>query len=492
MRIKFLSFIVGFSMVSFIATSCLDNENEVTYSPDATIHAFEIDTIGYGKTYKFTIDQVDGSIYNVDSLPVNSDTIIKSILIKTLTTTSGIVTMKDQNGQDSIINFNDSINLLKYVNATDNNNYLILKVWAPDMQITKDYKLNVRMHKQVPDSLNWGNGPIADNPIPNTTEKQKFVILGNKILLFTANNLNVYSTIIPAGLPTDRLDYGRNWILEGTSDALFANADITSITSFSNSLYTLINNQVYKSEDGLTWTKDALLNPDGVSINKLIASFSNINGTNHNNIVGLSGIIEINNQKYFSFAKDDASWELNTDNLVAVPANFPDHNLSADVYSTESGVLNAIVVGDTKVGLSNDTATVVWGSEDGVNWIPMEISSNYNCPKLINPSIIRYNNAFYICGKENNDEQTFERFYTSPTLLIWTQVDNMFKLPGIFPPIINGEITQQPNIHPNGFKGKAANYSIIVDRNHFIWMIGGNDINKIWRGRMNKLGFLIQ
>ena len=45
MRIKFLSFIASFFMVSFVITSCLDDDNDIEYSPDATIHAFELDTI---------------------------------------------------------------------------------------------------------------------------------------------------------------------------------------------------------------------------------------------------------------------------------------------------------------------------------------------------------------------------------------------------------------------------------------------------------------
>mgnify|MGYP007016950625 FL=1 len=156
MRIKFLSIIASFFMVSFVITSCLDNDNEVNYSPDATIRAFELDTIGYGVNYKFTIDQVSRLIYNVDSLPVNADTIINSILIKTLTTASGIVTMKDQNDQDSIVNINDSIDLTKYVNATEKNNFLVLKVWAPNMEVQNEYKVNIRMHTMVPDSTQLG------------------------------------------------------------------------------------------------------------------------------------------------------------------------------------------------------------------------------------------------------------------------------------------------------------------------------------------------
>ena len=110
MRIKFLSFIASFFMVSFVITSCLDDDNNIEYSPDATIHAFALDTAGLG-SYKFTIDQLSREIYNEDSLPVHADTIIDKILIKTLTTASGVVTMKDKSGNDSVININDSIDL---------------------------------------------------------------------------------------------------------------------------------------------------------------------------------------------------------------------------------------------------------------------------------------------------------------------------------------------------------------------------------------------
>ena len=122
MKIKFLSFIASFFMVSFVITSCLDDDNNIEYSPDATIHAFALDTAGLG-SYKFTIDQLSREIYNEDSLPVHADTIIDKILIKTLTTASGVVTMKDKSGNDSVININDSIDLREP---------LTIKVWSTE------------------------------------------------------------------------------------------------------------------------------------------------------------------------------------------------------------------------------------------------------------------------------------------------------------------------------------------------------------------------
>ena len=347
MRIKFLSIIASFFMVSFVITSCLDNDNEVNYSPDATIRAFELDTIGYGVKYKFTIDQISRLIYNVDSLPVNADTIINSILIKTLTTASGIVTMKDQNDQDSIVNINDSIDLTKYVNATEKNNFLVLKVWAPNMEVQNEYKVNIRMHTMVPDSLSWGDKPIAENPAGITAQKQKLVTLGDNILLFTQNSDKVYSTTIPAGSPSDRLNYGQSW--DSKNADLPEGADVTSIIRFADKLYLLTENKkIYNSNDGLTWTEDNVLTPDGATVTNLITSFSNSDGSNHKNVNGIASVIEKDNKKYFSFAEQkETGWNITTSTEV-VPAEFPTNNLSADVYATESGTLNAIVVGNTQ------------------------------------------------------------------------------------------------------------------------------------------------
>ena len=84
MRIKFLSVIVSFLLVSFAMSSCLGEDDPIEYSPNALLQAFELDKV-LGVNYQFTIDQLTGEIYNQDSLPVGSDTIIDRILIKTMT-----------------------------------------------------------------------------------------------------------------------------------------------------------------------------------------------------------------------------------------------------------------------------------------------------------------------------------------------------------------------------------------------------------------------
>ena len=43
---------------------------------------------------------------------------------------------------------------------------------------------------------------------------------------------------------------------------------------------------------------------------------------------------------------------------------------------------------------------------------------------------------------------------------------------------------------PAEFKDRGNNYSTVVDKNNFIWVIWSNGgANEVWRGRLNKFGF---
>ena len=83
MRIKLLAAIASFLVASISMSSCLGGDDTIEYSPNAIVMAFELDTI-HGVSYVFTIDQLNGHIYNQDSVPVVPDTIIDKILINIL------------------------------------------------------------------------------------------------------------------------------------------------------------------------------------------------------------------------------------------------------------------------------------------------------------------------------------------------------------------------------------------------------------------------
>ena len=181
MRIKFLSVIVSFLIVSFALSSCLDSDDNYEFSSDATIHAFGIDTI-HGKHYKFTIDQLNRLIYNRDSLPVGSDTIIDRILIDTMTVTGWITSGSPT---DTVFVMSDSVDLRP---AMNNDAGMLFKAHAADGVTVREYKLKVNVHLQDPDSLVWTDMQKRGNIFSNT------INLGQQKVLLTRHRLRPINT----------------------------------------------------------------------------------------------------------------------------------------------------------------------------------------------------------------------------------------------------------------------------------------------------------
>ena len=495
MRIKFLSFIASFFMVSFVITSCLDDDNNIEYSPDATIHAFALDTAGLG-SYKFTIDQLSCEIYNEDSLPVHADTIIDKILIKTLTTASGVVTMKDKSGNDSVININDSIDLRED---------LTIKVWSTEALAgispnqTKEYTIKVRVHQHDPDSLRWKYINEIDNQI---TGEQKSIILGSEVLTYSVvgNELRVYKNSLTnfgngvsqetVGLPEGQLP---------TSIVTFQfNRSITMLYATSAG-----DGHVYESADGINWVKSSMF---GEGVELLLATLTN------NDISRICYTKKgADSQRYFYYQTNDIPQETldEAENGGKVPANFPTKNISYTVYESATNIKSVLLVGDTETAtLADDSeleTTIVW-AYDGSKWVEFSTTSSVAyCPKYTQPSIIYYNDLVYIFG------QNFSSIYVSNQGLFWRKANSKFAFP--HRDWSKGG-TPNPSVDPE-FRGKT-NYSMVLDpATQNLWIIFSkgsasfeeevekaestkstttetrtyNHDSEIWRGRLNQLWF---
>ena len=495
MRIKFLSFIASFFMVSFVITSCLDDDNNIEYSPDATIHAFALDTAGLG-SYKFTIDQLSREIYNEDSLPVHADTIIDKILIKTLTTASGVVTMKDKSGNDSVININDSIDLRED---------LTIKVWATEALAgispnqTKEYTIKVRVHQHDPDSLRWKYINEIDNQI---TGEQKSIILGSEVLTYSVvgNELRVYKNSLTnfgngvsqetVGLPEGQLP---------TSIVTFQfNRSITMLYATSAG-----DGHVYESADGINWGKSSMF---GEGEELLLATLTN------NDISRICYTKKgADSQRYFYYQTNDIPQETldEAENGGKVPANFPTKNISYTVYESATNIKSVLLVGDTETAtLADDSeleTTIVW-AYDGSKWVEFSTTSSVAyCPKYTQPSIIYYNDLVYIFGLN------FSSIYVSNQGLFWRKANSKFAFP--HRDWSKGG-TPNPSVDPE-FRGKT-NYSMVLDpATQNLWIIFSkgsasfeeevekaestkstttetrtyNHDSEVWRGRLNQLWF---
>ena len=357
-------------MVSFVITSCLDDDNNIEYSPDATIHAFALDTAGLG-SYKFTIDQLSREIYNEDSLPVHADTIIDKILIKTLTTASGVVTMKDKSGNDSVLNINDSIDL---------RNPLKIKVWSTEALAgispnqTKEYTIKVNVHQHDPDSLRWeyieGAG---DN---NIIGLQRSIILGSNVLTYTetTSGLKVYKNTV-SGL--------NNWSpnsIVGIENSIKTLP--TSIIEFKDMLYATFkdnNNTVYAytSEDGINWSALTSLTNIELFLAPIKENFDSEKNTR------ISYIKKVNDNKYiFTTSTDGVNEEyaLYDNNKKYLDGEtrkkFPSKITSYTNYENRNGTQGVLLIGEAEKSttLSNDGTDIAIA----VAWMYSEESQEVN------------------------------------------------------------------------------------------------------------------
>ena len=483
MRIKFLSFIASFFMVSFVITSCLDDDNDIEYSPDATIHAFELDTIGYGISYKFTIDQQKGLIYNQDSLPVHADTIIDRILIKTLTTASGVVTMKDKEGRDSIINISDSLDLREK---------LEIKVWstealagiAPDK--VKAYTIDVRVHKHDPDSLSWGYVGKIDDEIKGAQKTIKF-----KDEYFT------YSMDGPSVKVHSSSDLS-NWSSQNTTGDLTILPN--SILPLKNIILATANNEVYESTDGIAWTESDKFSGEVNTFISAIPIKNDNSQTEEGEYIQQATYLKTeDNVRYlYSILESELGTENAETKIQAVGENFPTKNISYTTFKKGEQYQNVIIgehdesikitVGDKEIPVS-----IAWGY-NGTTWAELGTTSTVAyCPEFKNPTIIYYNNLLYTFGDK------FESIYVSKNEgIAWQKADKKFSFP--YQDWSDPEF--EPTIEKPEFMGRT-NYSVVQDtENDYIYFLfSEGDVlesenthpyshdSEIWRARLNQLWF---
>ena len=449
MRIKFLSVIVSFLIVSFAVSSCLNSDDDYEYSSDATLKAFVLDTV-HGVNYTFTIDQLNRLIYNRDSLPVGSDTIIDRILIKTMSVT-GWITSGSPN--DTLFSTADSVDLTP---AMNNDAGMQFKVHAADGLTTREYKLKVNVHLQDPDSLVWTDMQKIGSVFSNTVNpgEQKVVILGNELLVYTSNT-TVYKTSAKPG------EYG--WSQTSVVN-LPSDAKLTSAVSYKDALYMVTESKkVFTSSNGTNWTEVTTL---GDNVITLISGFSD----------RLSGIVEIGGKQYFDIC-DGKNWEpaQKEDNIILdeVPDGFPTENISSTVATTGNGIEKVVLTGMPQ---ADEKMTIPWFSLDGKGWASLENTAyDTYCPGMTNPFIMYYGEMYYCFGGK------LDAIYSSVASLAWFKTEKNFLLPQEFKDKGSYSVVVDPTVNPE-------------DKRDFIWVIfGGNGTkNEVWRGRLNKLGFEIQ
>lgn len=467
MKIKFLSLLVGLFAVSLVATSCLKSDSEeVVYGSETSITAFSIGTVNIQKVakdqqgkdsiytdslncsaYPFTIDQLNRTIENRDSLPVGCD--ISRVLTRVTGDTQLITYVKPSTTKDTLWTNTDSIDFSK--------GPVTFKVYTYNGLVGKPYTVKVNVHKQDPDTLVWST--IDHTFSGGDLTRQKAVCAGGKLYVFGQQGTKVvaqYATINAGQLSS----WNVIELPEGT--------DTYSPVAWLGSVYFLADGKLRKLSTD-TGTVDLVA--DAPELRQLLGGFDGTEGST-------STLYAQNSEGQFVSLRG-GTW--NTDEQT--PSTFPEgERLSA--VSIPLGYNKALVrtILMAHNPSSTDTTSLVYlrteGSDKG--W-GLKVQNNpETCPNLENITMVYYDKKLYAFGGGVNGTKVtpFNSFYVSADNgLTWLPVTRHLFFP---------EDGSFKALYENG----GGEYSAVADnmeQNHFIWIIWKN--GSVSRGRINRLGF---
>ena len=478
MKIKFLPLIAVLFAATSIMTSCLDNDVEqITYTSETSITGFSlgtlnIDRIGKDKNgldspyvdtldcsnYPFTIDQINRTITNKDSLPVGThiDKVITSI-----TYDAGMLGYTPKGSDhDTIWTSTDSIDFTDPVE---------FKVYAYSGVEGKPYKVTINVHKQEPDTISWKK---FDTQLFNagSLSEQKAVYANGKVYVFGKNGNDTH--IEYSDVANDNPSPWRP-----VTDNIPSNIDTYSATAWAGNIYFLAgtNKQLYKLD-----ANSNEITSVGTETFEMLIGGNDIKSELYAVKGGKSGIYKEN------------TWTEDADPFTQFPAGKPFFS-NTTTASYNSNITTTVALCYNQGNTANDTTALVFNRISSDNKWEKRMQ-NLPLPNLENITMIYYDGKLYAFGGGYKEIKPFSQFYCSTDNgLCWRPVTECMAFPAEVPD------PEKPNKEyinfPNLYDTHHGNYSCAVTpklenetyRGNFIWIVWED--GSICRGRINRLGF---
>lgn len=457
MKLRALNIFISMFIAACCITSCLDSKvQDYVLSQNASITSFSIkDSIRtlypavvngkdttlekwvVGSDYPFVINQLDGLIYNNDSLPVGTD--VSKVVVNITADASGIFIVADT---DTLWQAEDSLDFTKPIQ---------FKILSFAGTFGRVYTTKINVHQQDPDSMAWTR---IENNFPKDIKGQKALYANNRIYVFAEQGSQIVMT-------STNVSDGQEWS-EPVAIDIPTKADYTSVLEWGNRFYILADNQLYTSENGINWVEAG----SSQGISQLLGA---VHTESHQKITA----IDLDN--HYMESENGIEWN----RYQEMPANFPKENLASVSYQldTNSDISKFVLVGDN--GSANDTILTPWTQlHTETEWTELEAaSSNYACPKLEDMGMVKYNNSLYLFGGAGQLKEKIEPFR-------WFYISKDHG--------ISWQVVKKKTLFPAEFatfyEQAEGNYSYIVDDNHFFWIMW-SQTGEVWRGRINRLGF---
>ncbi|MEG1749468.1 MAG: DUF6242 domain-containing protein [Tannerellaceae bacterium] len=437
-------------------SSCLgtaDNPNyQLLKNCQITSFSLKSDSVPGLDKVKFTIDQVNGLIFNLDSMPYGTK--IKKVVC-TVSFAGGVVSSQIlyEGSKDTVWwNATDSLDFAKPVT---------FKNYAYDGLTTKSYLAQVNIHQVVPDSMVWSR--YADPMIGQTVQEQKVIVYTSSD---KTESYYMYAKPVDAKkgyqLYTASMANPKSWKEQPVSGLPISGVVLSQIAEYEGMLYVpTAQGALYSSSDGQAW---ALVEktPFVKSILGAIKS-----GVNQPSVLA----IIVRNGDALSFAAMNSAREWTTG--VAVPANFPISGFGNVMYNSMYHELLMVVAGKDN---SNRLTNAAWGTMTATDWVLLTDTESSYFEKRDGVMLTKYDNKLFLVGGINEaGKASKDIILSTDNGVTWSKVDTMIAL-------------------PKEYKARAYG-SMLVDKDNYLLIFGGkesnsaNSLDELWRGRINRLGF---
>lgn len=397
-----------------------------------------------GTDYPFTIDQVNGLIYNTDSLP--KGTPVKKILLNV--TADGNAAYQRNNSSDDSYYYlaNDTIDFSQPIHAT---------VFSLNGNYSKKYTITLNVHQQDGDESQWN---LCEKEwAGKDLEAPRAVTYGNRVAVFGQQNGKL---MVTTAFQSSQ-DFSTPVEVAGVS----SNASYDNVVYYQNALYMLDKETLYVSDDAVNWTQMQTNTP-----------ISHLMGCNTTELFGVYG-------DTFITSTDANAW--NTE-YTEFPEYIPDSNIFSITvpYSTNLDLERTVTFGQQKE--STDTIATAWYRDNGYQegysnlwgYIYTSRDNNYALPNLDNLVVMHYKKYLIAIGnncRNKGFKRALDYVYVSKDWgLTWkAQKDEKYDTYLTLPSALYRN--QKP-------------FAAYVDKDYNVWILLGES-GEMWYGYLNKMKF---
>ena len=459
MKNRIVLFIAG--CCALLLSSCLGSDNtQYELSRDCQILSFSLssDSIPELEDVVFTIDQLTGRIFNIDSMPYGTKLDEKVICkVQLASTVYTCQVMQEAVGDTIYWNLEDSLDFSKPVKFVNT-------LW--DGETTKAYLAQVNIHQVVPDSMVWNiyKEDITDGAV----KEEKVVVFGE------GNDESYYMYTQPVNtsegyqLYRSAVTDGRNWTKLAVSGLPAGEIRLSQITAYEDAFYAVTAKGVlYSSADGQNWSAventpviKALLGAIDVDDDFTAAG---------KQPSALSAVIDKDGTLVYGYMNEAKEWNEGT----LLNEGFPLTGFGSLSYNSMYRARLLVVAGRDKEDKLTNTA---WSTENGKVWAKLTDDEVAPFDKQEGVAVTEYDDKiFLLSGIDEAGKASSDIYLSRDGGVNWSVSDTLVVMP--------------PEFKARGFS------SIYVDKDNYMYLFGGketnssNVLNQIWRGRINRLGF---